>query len=97
MTDSDDSKNLPALVADLHAHLEATATLPVEESASRWLGEAEAVAYDAVGTDVNREVVEKRVEQIGMLLSNVEDTGSEAADERVAAARELVAKIESRL
>ena len=96
MTDSDDS-DVSDLVADLHAHLEATAELPVEASASRWLGEAEAVCEDAVGSDVPEEVVEKRVEQVETLLSNVEDTGSEAADERVAAARELVAEIEERL
>lgn len=96
MTDSDDS-DPPDLVADLHAHLEATAELPVEESASRWLGEAEAVAEDAVGSDVPPEVVEKRVEQVRMLLSNVEGTGSESADEHVAQARQLVEEIGNRL
>ncbi|UPV76100.1 hypothetical protein M0R89_08605 [Halorussus limi] len=97
MTDADADSELRSLVADLHVHLEATAELPVETRASQWLGEAEAVCEDAVGPDVPEAVVEKRVEQVGMLLSNVERTGSEAADERVAAARELVEEIESRL
>ncbi|WP_132058068.1 hypothetical protein [Halorussus amylolyticus] len=95
MTDSD--TDLRELVADLHAHLEATAELPVEASASRWLGEAEAVCEDAVGPDVPEAVVEKRVEQVRMLLSNVETTGSDRADDHVSAARELAAEIESRL
>ncbi|NHN61114.1 MULTISPECIES: hypothetical protein [Halorussus] len=98
MASSDDeSEDLRSLVADLHAHLEATAELPVEARASQWLGEAEAVCEDAAGQDVPEAVVEKRVGQVRMLLSNVEETGSEAADERVVAARELVEEIESRL
>jgi hypothetical protein len=97
MTDSDDATDVLDLVADLHAHLEATAELPVETRASQWLGEAEAVVADAVGPDVPEAVVEKRVGQVRMLLSNVEETGSEAADEHVAAARELVDEIEDRL
>jgi hypothetical protein len=92
-----DSSELANLVRDLHAHLEATAELPVEARASQWLGEAEAVAGDAVGPGVPEEVIEKRVGQVEMLLSNVEQTGSEAADEHVTAARELVEEIEKRL
>ena len=34
------------LLADLAAKLEATAQLPVERTAARWLGEAQAVATD---------------------------------------------------
>ncbi|UPW02164.1 hypothetical protein M0R88_08730 [Halorussus gelatinilyticus] len=92
----DESEDLRSLVADLHARLEATAQLPVEARASQWLGEAEAVVGDAVGPDVPEAVVEKRVGQVQMLLSNVDSTGNEAADERVSAARELVEEIESR-
>jgi hypothetical protein len=96
VTDSDDS-DLQSLVADLHAELEATARLPVETRANQWLGEAEAVVEDAVGEGVPEAAVEKRVEQVRMLLSNVEGTGNDEADEHVAAARELVEEIESRL
>ena len=95
--DNSDDADLTDLVADLHAHLEATAELPVETGASRWIGEAEAVCEDAVGADVPDGVIETRIEQVEMLLSNVEETGSDAADEHVVAARELVEKIESRL
>jgi hypothetical protein len=97
MTDSDDAADVSDLVADLHAHLEATAELPVETRASQWLGEAEAVVADAVGPDVPAAVVEKRVGQVRMLLSNVEGTSNETADDHVAAARELVDDIEDRL
>jgi hypothetical protein len=105
MTDPDDAEssddgeraNLRDLAADLHAHLEATGELPVETRTSQWLGEAEAVAEDATGPDVPTAVIEERVGQVEMLLSNVEATGSEAADEHVAAARELVEEIEERL
>ena len=99
MDDSEDHEDddLRDLVADLHQHLEATAHLPVETSASRWLGEAEAVCADAIGPEVPESVIEKRVEQVRMLLSNVDETGNAAADERVGAARQLLAEIESRL
>ncbi|WP_128477285.1 hypothetical protein [Halorussus pelagicus] len=97
MTTSDDATDLTSLVADLHDHLEATAELPVETRASQWLGETQAVCEDALGPDVPETVIEKRVEQVRMLLSNVETTGSDAADDHVVAARELVDEIESRL
>ncbi|MFC4551402.1 MULTISPECIES: hypothetical protein [Halorussus] len=99
MDDAEDSEDddLRELVDDLHAHLEATAELPVETRASRWLGEAEAVCADAVGPGVPESVIEKRVEQVRMLLSNVDETGNAAADERVGAARQLLAEIDSRL
>lgn len=91
MTDPD----LQDLVADLHEHLRATEPLPVETTASRWLGEAQAVAADAV--DAPEPVIETRVEQVDRLLSNVDATGNEDADERVRLARETVARIEERL
>lgn len=89
--------SLQSLVADLHAHLEATAELPVETRASQYLGEAEAIAEDAVGPEVPESVVAKRVEQVSMLLSNVEETGDSEADDHIVAARELVEAIESEL
>lgn len=97
MTDSDDTADLVDLVSDLHDHLEATAELPVEARTSQWLGEAEAVAGDAVGPSVPEPVIEKRVGQVRMLLSNVEETGHPDADDHVAAARELVEEIERQL
>lgn len=91
------TESLQSLVANLHEHLEATAHRPVETRASQYLGEAEAIAEDAVGPNVPESVVEKRVEQVSMLLSNVDSTGDDEADDHLAAARELVEEIESRL
>jgi hypothetical protein len=84
------------LVRELHAHLEATASLPVAEDANRWLGEAEAVAADAVALieaadtdDAPPEALETRLEQVLELLDEVGTTGSDDADEHVRAARDL--------
>lgn len=74
-------------VEELHDHLEATAELPVDRGASRWLGEAEAVAGDLVGRDVERSVVETRVEVVLDLLAEVDGTGNPEADDHVEAAR----------
>lgn len=73
----------------MHDHLAATAELPVERTASRWLGEAEAVAADAASEGASETVVRKRASQVVDLLSHVEETGHEEADEHVEAAREL--------
>lgn len=73
----------------LHDHLAATGELPVERTASHYLGEAEAVVADALAPNADDDVVQRRVAQARDLLSNVEDTGDEAADEHVGAAREL--------
>ena len=91
MTDDTDDL-LAERVKRLHAELEATEERPVQRSASRWLGEAQAVARDASdiaasgGTDA---VVRERVSHVAELLSNVDETGDETADRRVAAAKTL--------
>lgn len=84
-------------VRALHEHLAATAELPVETDASRWLGEAEAAAEDAAGEGVPEAAVAKRVSQVRSLLDNVEGTGDAAADEHVAAARELARELDREL
>ena len=95
MTDNTDD-SLAERVERLHAALEATEERPVEPAASRWIGEAQAVAGDAGdiaasgGTDA---VVRERVSHVAELLSNVEETGDEAADERVATAKSLAEQI----
>jgi len=78
----------------LHDHLAATAELPVEPSAARWLGEAEAVAADVADGEAPRTAVRTRVAQVRELLAHVEETGHAEAAEHVAAARELAAAIE---
>jgi hypothetical protein len=79
-------------VERLHEHLAATAERPVERTASRWLGEAEAVAADARHID-DPAVARERVAEVAELLSHVEGTGDEDADEHVRAARSLAADI----
>ena len=80
-------------VDDLHEQLRATEERPVERSASRWIGEAQAVAGDAAAaadSGVDESVVRERVADVQNLLAHVETTGDEQADEHVAAAREIV-------
>ena len=72
----------------LHDHLAATGERPVERTASHYLGEAEAVVADALAPDAGEDVVQQRVEQARELLGEIDETGDEAADEHVAAARE---------
>lgn len=99
MTDAPDAPDGPdepgpapaARAAAIHEHLAATRELPVERAARRWIGEAEAVAGDVAGADVDPDVARDRIARVADLLANVEATGHPAADERVAAARELAA------
>jgi hypothetical protein len=73
----------------LHDHLTATAELPVERTASHWLGEAEAVVADLVAADLDDDVAQQRLEHVRELLANVDATGDDAADDHVAAARDI--------
>jgi hypothetical protein len=100
MTPDDDPTQSDRL-ADLHAHLQATAVRPIEAPASRWLGEAEAVAGDAATmteeNDPDEETIAERVGHVRELLSNVDETGDPDADDHVAAAREEADVILDRL
>ena len=80
-------------LVDLHEHLRATAERPVERTASRWLGEAEAVAADLATSDLDDTVVEERLEAIEHLLEAVDTTGDAAADEHVEGARAIVSRL----
>ncbi|SFR69885.1 hypothetical protein [Halogeometricum limi] len=83
-----------ARVEALYDHLAATAERPVERTASAHLGEAEAIAGDlARDPTVTEDVVRSRVETVGELLSNVDGTGDDEADEHVERARERVAEL----
>jgi len=93
MTDED----VYGLVEELARELEATAERPVEREASRWIGEAEAVAGDIAGTDVPLDVLEERVGHVDRLLSEVDGTGDPAADEHVDEAKRLVGEIHEAL
>jgi hypothetical protein len=90
---NDDDRSRPAgelgeLLASVHDNLEATAELPVEAGASHYLGEAAALAADVADDDAPDEVVRARLGHVQDLLAAVESTGSAAADDHVAAARE---------
>jgi hypothetical protein len=89
-----DDGDLEARLRELHDHLAATAELPVETDAGRWLGEAEAVAADVADGDAPPSAIETRVSQVRELLSHVSGTGNEAADEHVTAARELAGELD---
>ncbi|WP_254543500.1 hypothetical protein [Halomarina pelagica] len=78
------------LLERLHAHLEATADLPLDRTANRWLGEAEAVAADVARGDAPEAAVERRLDQVRTLLSHVEGTGHPEGDAHVEAARALL-------
>lgn len=80
-------------VRALHDHLAATAERPLEASANRWLGEAEAVAADALVAE-DPVAVRKRVAQVRELLSNVDGTGDDEADRHVEEARALAEAID---
>ncbi|MFC6943206.1 hypothetical protein ACFQE8_25165 [Salinirubellus sp. GCM10025818] len=76
----------------LHEHLAATAELPLDREATRWVAEAEAVAGDCL--DIDSETVRRRrVGHVRDLLSNVDATGHPEGDEHVETARELAAEL----
>ena len=93
----DAGEDVEATLRRLHDHLAATAERPVETGASRWLGEAEAVAADVAGGDAPPSVIETRVGQVRDLLAHVDSTGDPEADEHVETARELAESIEAAL
>lgn len=74
---------------DLQERLVATEELPVEAGASVRLGEAEAVAGDALAAAGKGDpaVVRRRLEQVDRLLAGIDGTGNPDADSHVAAAR----------
>lgn len=80
-----------ARIESIAEHLTATAELPVDPTASPYLGEASAVAADAVAAirEGNDTVVARRVQQVHDLLSHVDETGHSEADDHVAAALDL--------
>ncbi|WP_410766366.1 hypothetical protein [Haloferax sp. DFSO60] len=89
---SDD--DVERLLVTLHDHLAATATRPVREDVSRWLGEAEAVAGDlALGATPTDDVLRTRLGHVEHLLSNVESTEDAEADDHVAAANAALADV----
>lgn len=90
MTDGHPEEHETILVA-IHDHLAECLELPVERTASRWIGEAEAVARDLVESDLEDAVVAEGLGHVRDLLAEVEETGDERADEHVERAKALTA------
>ncbi|MCU4719228.1 hypothetical protein [Halapricum hydrolyticum] len=80
-------------VVELHDHLAATAELPIERTANRWIGEAQAVAADLVDAPNDPELIRERTTHIAALLDEVEDTDDPTANEHVATAAQLADRL----
>ncbi|WP_336000384.1 hypothetical protein [Halorientalis halophila] len=84
------------LAAALHAHLAATEQLPIDPTANRWLGEAQAAAADVADGTAPDRAVEKRARQVRRLLENAGDPANADAvrhlDAASAIAEELIAR-----
>ena len=89
--------NIDDLIMKLRSHLEATEELAIRTKASRWLGEAHAVAADLAEAQLSPQTIEKRVNQIEHLLRQIEETENEEADEHIRASLEIAKKIKNRL
>lgn len=89
----EDDDERRAVVVELHDHLAATAERPIERTASRWIGEAEAIAADLVDAPNDPALVRDRVGHIASLLAEVEDTEDEIAADHVAAAVRLADRL----
>lgn len=93
MVDSD----VQTLLSELAAQLDATASRPMRPEVTHWVAEADAVAGDVADADLPNDVVAERVGHVRDLLSNVEETGDEEADDHVAAAETLADEVLARL
>ena len=83
-------------VVSLHDHLAATEERPVEREAGWRLGEAQALAGQVSGGDLDDDMVRERVAEITELLSAIEGTGDREADDHVEAALELASRVANR-
>jgi DNA-binding transcriptional regulator YdaS (Cro superfamily) len=81
-------------LSELYEQLAATGERPVERTASRWLGEAEAIAGDVAQSDLDPDVRRERLAKVRELLDHVETTGDKRADEHVEAAREILDELQ---
>nr|WP_255194588.1 hypothetical protein [Natronobeatus ordinarius] len=96
MADADSDPDLDELGRRLHDHLAATAELPIDRTANRWLGEAEAIAGDVATSDLDEATTRTRVEQVRHLLAQAGRTGHDEADAHLETARELCERILAR-
>ena len=92
-TDPIEDDERRAAVVELHDHLAATAERPIERTASRWIGEAEAIAADLVDAPNDPALVRERAGHIASLLAEAENIEDEVAAEHVAAAARLADRL----
>jgi len=90
-SENDDARR--QAVVELHEHLAATAELPIERTANRWIGEAEAVAADLVEAPNDADLIRKRATHIVSLLDEVGDIDNPVANKHVAAAARLADRL----
>lgn len=84
---------IQSLLSELANHLEATAGRAMRPEVTHWVAEAEAVAGDVAEADLPADVVRERVGHVRTLLSHVDETGDDVADEHVGAAKELADEV----
>lgn len=89
---SDDEPSERELAGTLYRELAATEDLPIDPTANRWLGEAQAVAQEIRG-EVSSKVRREGAADIVGLLESIEETDNERADEHVERARELAKRL----
>ncbi|SIR87712.1 hypothetical protein [Natronorubrum thiooxidans] len=85
----DNESGVARQARQLHHQLEATAELPIDREANRWLGEAEAIAADAATSDLEDATVRERVATVQDLLAEIDDTGHDEADDHLEAAKRI--------
>src|SRR6056297_254423 len=95
--DSGAADDLDEVLESVHEHLVATGALPVERTAARWIGEAEAIAGDVATADLESAVLASRLGHVRSLLAEVESTGDDQADEHLERARALTNRALERL
>ncbi|WP_248299424.1 hypothetical protein [Halorhabdus amylolytica] len=91
--DTDDERR--RVVEELHDHLAATAERPLDRTANRWIGEAQALAADLRTAPDDADLVRKRAADIASLLAEVDDIDDPTANDHVAAAADLADRLQA--
>jgi hypothetical protein len=95
--DDPSTMTVPELAAAMYEHLRATEELPIDPTANRWLGEAQAAAADVADGDPPESVLAKRAAQVEHLLENAGETGHPEGQRRVEAAHAAATELTERL
>jgi hypothetical protein len=85
------------LASAMHDHLRATEELPIDPTANRWLGEAQAAASDVATGEYPDAVLLKRAEQVQRLLESAGDLQHSEAREHVETAHTMATELVERL